>query len=102
MTCVTVRLILCAGKSQPNAFTCNRDRDLNLDRDAIREWGAEAVVSLTEAHELKSPQLMGPGAKVRERRMALYHWPIRDGSMPTAESEREWQRAGPELRWSNE
>jgi ADP-ribosyl-[dinitrogen reductase] hydrolase len=93
-----IGITFCPGKKQPGAFTGSWDRDLDLDCDAIREWGAAAVVTLIEDHELRSLKVMGLGAAVSARGMAWHHLPIRDVSTPSAAFEAAWADVGPELR----
>jgi protein-tyrosine phosphatase len=93
-----IGVTFCPGKYDPHAQTGSWDRDLALDLDAIRKWGATAVVTLVEDKELsllKVPQL---GEEVRQRGMAWYHLPIVDVSTPDEDFERAWESAGEELR----
>ena len=41
-----VGITFCPGKYDPHAMSGYWDRDLSLDLDAIRDWGAAAVVTL--------------------------------------------------------
>ena len=41
-------MTFCPGKYDRHAMSGYWDRDLNLDLDAIQEWGAVAVVTLME------------------------------------------------------
>jgi ADP-ribosyl-[dinitrogen reductase] hydrolase len=93
-----VGLTFCPGKKQVGAFTGSWDRDVELDCDAIRDWGASAVVTLVEDHELKSLAVAGLGAAVQGRGMAWYHLPIRDVSTPSPVFEAAWVDAGEQLR----
>ena len=47
-----VGLTFCPGKKDGHAMSGAWDRDLGLDLDAVKAWGAAAVVTLVEAHEL--------------------------------------------------
>ena len=80
------------------AATGKWDRDLDLDRDAMESWGAAAVVTLVEDHELESLQVAGLGAAVADRHMAWYHLPIRDVGIPSEQFEIEWRTVGEQLR----
>ena len=91
-------MTFCPGKVQASAFTGVWARDLDLDCDAIRDWGADAVVTLVEDHELEALQVEGLGAAVSARSMAWHHLPIRDVSVPSAAFEQAWGSAGLELR----
>lgn len=93
-----IGITFCPGKKQPRAMTGGWDRSLNLDLDVIRDWGAAAIVTLVEDHELSSLQVTGIGKATRERAMSWYHLSIGDVSVPTATFEAEWAIAGPQLR----
>jgi ADP-ribosyl-[dinitrogen reductase] hydrolase len=74
------------------------DRDLALDLDAIRNWGAAAVVTLMEKRELTLLRVEHLGEEVRRRGMLWFHLPIVDVSTPNEAFERQWDVAGDELR----
>jgi ADP-ribosyl-[dinitrogen reductase] hydrolase len=73
------------------------DRDLSLDLDAIRDWGAAAVVTLVESQELALLRVERLGQEVLRRRMLWFHLPIVDVSTPDEGFERRWEVAGDEL-----
>ena len=74
------------------------NRDLGADLDAIRDWGAVAVVTLVEDRELTVLQVPELGAEVRARHMDWLHLPITNISVPGEPFERQWDRAGAGLR----
>jgi ADP-ribosyl-[dinitrogen reductase] hydrolase len=74
------------------------DRDLSLDLDAIQVWGAAAVVTLIEPHELVVLRVDELGERVRGRGMLWFHLPITDVSTPGEAFERQWVTAGDQLR----
>jgi ADP-ribosyl-[dinitrogen reductase] hydrolase len=74
------------------------DRDLSLDLDAIRDWGAAAVVTLIEPKELALLRVPQLGREVLRRGMSWFHLPIVDVSIPDEVFERHWEPAGHELR----
>ena len=74
------------------------DRDLSLDLDAIRDWGAAAVVTLVEQHELLLLRVERLGEEVLRRNMLWFHLPIVDVSTPDEEFEQRWEVAGDALR----
>jgi protein-tyrosine phosphatase len=74
------------------------DRDLAIDLDAIRGWGATAVVTLLEPHEMKLLKVERLGEEVLSRHMEWFHLPIVDVSIPDARFEKEWRSAGERLR----
>lgn len=93
-----IGITFCPGKQQHSAFSGQWSRDLAIDLDAIRDWGAAAVVTLVEDHELLSLQVQHLGSEVQARHMAWHHLPIRDVSVPCARFEAQWQERGEALR----
>ena len=98
-----IGMTFCPGKIQPGGLGGNWRRDLTTDLDAIRDWGAVAVVTLMEAHELARYRVAALGEGVRARGMAWLHLPIVDADIPNAVFEQSWRDAGPRLRaWLGE
>lgn len=93
-----IGITFCPGKVQPSAMTGGWSRDLGIDVDAIAAWGASAVVTLVEDHELTSLNVEGLGDAVRRRHMDWYHLPIVDVSTPCSRFEAEWDEVGEGLR----
>ncbi|WP_247395425.1 MULTISPECIES: cyclin-dependent kinase inhibitor 3 family protein [unclassified Bradyrhizobium] len=73
-------------------------RDLTLDLDGIRDWGAAAVVTLLEPKELVLLRVERLGEEILRRNILWFHLPIVDVSIPDERFEREWVVAGEELR----
>ena len=93
-----IGITFCPGKRQSNALTGSWSRSLDIDLDAVAAWGAAAVVTLIEEHEITSLQVSDLGRMTRERHMAWIHLPIRDVSVPDAAFEAAWTQAGEGLR----
>jgi ADP-ribosyl-[dinitrogen reductase] hydrolase len=93
-----VGITFCPGKYDRHAMSGYWDRDLSLDLDAIRDWGAAAVVTLVEPRELVVLRVEHLGEEVLRRRMLWFHLPIIDVSTPDEGFERQWEVAGNELR----
>jgi ADP-ribosyl-[dinitrogen reductase] hydrolase len=74
------------------------DRDLSLDLDTIRNWGAAAIVTLLEPEELTLLRVERLGEEVLRRNMLWFHLPIVDGSIPDQRFDEKWDAAGGELR----
>lgn len=88
-------LTLCPGKQD---LVGGWNRNLDTDIAAIREWGAEIVVTLVENHELVLLNVVTlPDAVIRHG-MSWMHLPIRDVSVPNDSFEARWQTAGADLR----
>ena len=73
-------------------------RDLARDLDAIRDWGAAAVVTLLEQKELTLLKVERLGEEVLRRSMLWFHLPIVDVSTPDKHFEQHWESAGDDLR----
>lgn len=90
-----IGMTLCPGRKDPAR---GWDRDLDIDLDAIRAWGAEIVVSLVERHEIEFLDVRGLPEAVERYGMKWVHLPIRDVSVPDATFEAAWAATGRELR----
>jgi ADP-ribosyl-[dinitrogen reductase] hydrolase len=66
------------------------DRDLALDLDRVRDWGATAVVTLLEPKELALLKVERLGEQILRRNMLWFHLPIVDVSIPDERFEKEW------------
>ncbi len=93
-----VGITFCPGKYDRQAMSGHWDRDLSLDLDAIRDWGAAAVVTLVEPRELTLLRVERLGEEVLRRRMLWFHLPIVDVSTPDEGFERHWVVSGDEIR----
>jgi ADP-ribosyl-[dinitrogen reductase] hydrolase len=74
------------------------DRDLAIDLDAIKAWGAKAIVTLLQPEELTLLRVERLGEEVLRRDMLWVHLPIVDVSVPDNQFEDAWLVAGGELR----
>jgi ADP-ribosyl-[dinitrogen reductase] hydrolase len=82
---------LCPGKHAPSLLAGPPwARDLFADVQAIKTWGATAVVTLIEPEELLALQVADLGAVVRSAGMVWHHQPICDGHAPDASFMRQW------------
>jgi ADP-ribosyl-[dinitrogen reductase] hydrolase len=88
-----VGITLCPGKIDPDAATGGWQRDLGLDLDRARDWGAALVVTLTEAKELSRLGVPHLGTEVGRRHMGWLHLPIVDAEAPDALFEAGWPAA---------
>jgi len=93
-----VGVTFCPGKRDHHAMTGQWDRDLAIDLDAVRAWGARAVVTLVEQKELDMLGVPDLGDAVRARGMVWFHLPIVDVSTPDQGFEDRWAMDGGELR----
>jgi ADP-ribosyl-[dinitrogen reductase] hydrolase len=93
-----VGITFCPGKYDGHAMTGAWDRDLATDLEAIRDWGAAAIVTLLEPKELTLLRVEHLGEEVLRRNMLWFHLPIVDVSIPSEQFEAKWETAGEELR----
>jgi ADP-ribosyl-[dinitrogen reductase] hydrolase len=93
-----VGITFCPGKYDRHAMSGEWDRDLAVDLDTVRDWGAAAVVTLLEPRELTLLRVERLGEEVLRRNMRWFHIPIVDVSVPDADFERVWDVAGEDLR----
>lgn len=93
-----IGLTFCPGKRQPDALTGPWDRDLDLDLDAIKGWGAAALITLMEQHELDRVKVAEIGTKAEALGLEWHHLPIRDVDVPEAGFEAAWTYSGQRLR----
>lgn len=91
-------LTFCPGKCQPNSTQGNWQRDLAIDLDLVKAWGAAAVVTLMPTGELQAVKVGHVGDEVEARGMEWHHLPIRDVDVPDDAFERLWTLSGLRLR----
>ena len=92
-----VGITFCPGKYDRHAMTGEWVRDLALDLDRVRDWGAAAVVTLLEPKELVLLRVERLGEEILRRNMLWFHLPIVDVSIPDEQFEREWGVAGEDV-----
>ena len=61
------------GKKGPSVHGDAWDRDLAADVGAIKDWGAEAVLTLVEDHELDQLRVPRLGEVIEAAGMTWYH-----------------------------
>ena len=94
-----IGITLCPGKKDDDGAFGRHDRNLAVDLDAVRDWGAAAVVSLMTDDEFNLLSVRDLGDEVRARHMTWLHLPIRDGHSPAEDTfESAWKYAGPYVR----
>ena len=96
--CGRIGITLCPGKTDPAGLTGAWARDLDLDLDGIRDWGATAVVSLVTDEEIDYLGVRNLPRAVADRHMEWWHLPIEDGQPPGRDFEDAWAVAGKALR----
>jgi len=94
----SIGITFCPGKKQPGALTGAWDRDLGIDLDAIDAFGASALLTLIEDHEISDLGVHDIGEETVLRHMEWLHLPIADVSVPGPAFEQAWKVHGPGLR----
>ncbi len=96
-----IGITFCPGKKQPLAMTGGWERDLCTDVDALKHWGAAAVISLIEDHEIESLGVSRLGEEVLGRHM---EWTGRcfDIGITVSGALQRWQRSGEPLAGSTD
>lgn len=89
-----IGLSFCPGKKQTNALTGSWCRDLKIDLQRIKEWGASTVVSLIEDHEFEELKVIDLPQEVVSLGMNWIHIPIRDRHAPDSAFNRKWRSKG--------
>ena len=88
--CGIIGITLCPGKQGPSNAGFQWRRDLETDLDAVAAWGAQAVVTLIEAHEFEMLKVPDLGRQVLSRGLAWHHFPIQDVRPPDQRFESLW------------
>ena len=93
-----VGLTFCPGKIQETSATGSWRRDLTIDVKAIQEFGATALVTLIEQHEIDALEVRDIGDVCRRHGIEFIHIPIKDVSTPNTKFEAPWAIVGEGLR----
>ena len=92
-----IGMTICPGKKPARAASGSWNRDLDADLDAIRDWGAEVLLSLIEPAEYSLLGVENLPEKARAR-MAHLALPVPDYGLPGPEWEAARETEGPRLR----
>ncbi|TKZ15766.1 ADP-ribosyl-(dinitrogen reductase) hydrolase [Shimia litoralis] len=90
-------ITFCPGKKGASVFGAAWDRDLDLDLDAVKGWGANAVLSLIEDHEFEMLGVRELGEAVKALGIKWVHFPIRDLDTPTDKAMGTWAAISAQL-----
>lgn len=93
-----IGMTFCPGKKQRHSISGHWDRDLTADLGVIKDWGAEALVTLMEPDELAWVEVGHLGDAVEALGLDWYHLPIRDVHPPGQRFENRWILYGLRLR----
>ena len=93
-----IGMTFCPGKKGNGLYSGEWNRDLEADLMAIKEWGAEAIVSLMEEKEFLMMHVPDFFTVVPMYRLIEYHLPIADGQIPDQNFEHKWRNIGAKIR----
>jgi ADP-ribosyl-[dinitrogen reductase] hydrolase len=93
-----IGMTFCPGKKGTSTYGDPWDRDLAVDLERIRDWHADAVVTLMEEHEFDLLAVPDLGRAVEASGFEWHHLPIVDVSTPDEIFERSWEHSGEVLR----
>lgn len=87
-------LTFCPGKKSDSIYGGNWDRDLDKDLASLRDWGANAVLTVLEDHEFALLGVPDFAAAMETQPFQWHHLIIRDSDVPDERFESAW----PEVR----
>lgn len=90
-------MTLCPGRKGPSLNGDDWDRDLNADVTAMKVWGADIVVSLTEEAEMRQLGMHDLDSALQDAGISWLHMPIPDVSTPGPGWDERWRAASPEI-----
>jgi ADP-ribosyl-[dinitrogen reductase] hydrolase len=74
------------------------ERDLRIDIQAVKSWGATAWLNLLTTTEMLDLKVRNLEVAVKGSGIRYYRLPIEDGGIPDATFEKLWNTSGPQLR----
>lgn len=92
-----IGLTFAPGKKQARAMTGSWARDLDLDLQKIRDWGAGTLVTLLEPWEYEELEIPSLPERALVHGLNWYGLPITDGAAPDLRFLEPWRQLGPEL-----
>lgn len=93
----TIGMLFCPGRRHMDGLGGRWVRDLDRDVEALRAWGATALLTLIEDHEFDGLGVPHLGERVRGAGIEWHHLPIPDMGVPDAVFEAGWAQVGPLL-----
>ena len=94
----TIGITLCPGKVQSGAVSGSWERDVRIDIQAVKSWGATAWLNLLTTTEMLDLKVGDLEVAVKGSGIRYYRLPIEDGDIPDATFEKSWETAGAQLR----
>ncbi len=94
----TIGIIFCPGKVQADAMSGTWERDLRVDMQVVKSWGATAWLNLLTSTEMLDLKVEDLEEAVKGSGIRYYRLPIEDGDIPDATFEKSWETVGKQLR----
>ena len=94
----TIGITLCPGKVQSGAVSGSWERDLRIDMQVVKSWGATAWLNLLTTTEMLDLKVEDLEVAVKGSGIRYYCLPIEDGNIPDATFEKSWNTIGAQLR----
>lgn len=92
-----IGIVPCPGRNQVDTGDPRWHRELEADLTTLEAWGANALVSLVEAHEFPRLGVPNFGEAVRRRNFRWHHLPIVDMAPPGSEFQNAWNVQGDQI-----
>lgn len=90
-----VGMTLCSGRKDPSLYGSDWNRDLKLDIDLVKIWGADIVISLVEAKEMEDFHVIELSSLLGRAGIIWCHLPIRDAMEPDHNWYAQWCQQAP-------
>jgi len=94
----TIGITLCPGKVQSGGISGSWERDLRIDMQVVKSWGATAWLNLLTTTEMRDLSVSDLEIAVKETGIRYYRLPIEDGGVPDVTFEKSWKIVGAQLR----
>ena len=94
----TIGITLCPGKVQSEAASGSWERDLLVDIQVVKSWGATVWLNLLTTTEMLDLKVEDLEVAVKGSGIRYYCLPIEDGDIPDGIFEKSWETAGAQLR----
>ena len=87
-----IGLTKCPGTSIRGSGAARDRHGVTSDLHVIRQWGADAILSLVEEEELKHLQVPDLGDAIQRAGLTWYHFPVPDFGVPDPRSMKRWEQ----------
>lgn len=90
-----IGMTICPGKRGESQYGGAWNRDLATDLEAVRRWGATAVVTAMESEEMMKLGVGEFGSAAGKLHLQWFHIPITDGAIPDERFVESWPHIAP-------